>query len=65
MVILGGVVGEFVAAQQGPSDLILQYGSRWVARVFAILIILAAMDITPPTGVRMHRRMLFLAHARP
>jgi ABC-type nitrate/sulfonate/bicarbonate transport system permease component len=47
LAILGGVVGEFVGAQQGLSDLLLQYDYRLQgARVFAILIILPAMDIT-------------------
>ena len=61
MAILGAVVGEFVGAQEGLGYLILQYNYQLkVARVFAILIILAAMGITLHTLVTIrHRRMVF------
>ena len=61
MAILGAVVGEFVGAQEGLGYLILQYNYQLkVARVFAILIILAALGITLHTLVRiLHRRVVF------
>ena len=61
MAILGAVVGEFVGAQEELGYLILQYNYQLkVARVFAILIILAAMGITLHTLVRiLHRRVVF------
>lgn len=61
MAILGAVVGEFVGAQEGLGYLILQYNYQLkIARVFAILIILAAMGITLHTAVKiLHRRVVF------
>ena len=61
MSILGAVVGEFVGAQEGLGYLILQYNYQLkIARVFAILIILAAMGITLHTIVKiLHRRIVF------
>jgi NitT/TauT family transport system permease protein len=61
MAILGAVVGEFVGAQEGLGYLILQYNYQLkIARVFAILIILAAIGITLHTAVKiLHRRIVF------
>ena len=61
MAILGAVVGEFVGAQEGLGYLFLLYDYQLkAARVFAILIMLAAMGITLHTFVRiLHRRMVF------
>jgi NitT/TauT family transport system permease protein len=61
MAILGAVVGEFVGAQEGLGYLILQYNYQLkIARVFAILIILAAIGISLHTAVKMlHRRIVF------
>ena len=55
------MVGEFVGAKKGLGYLILQYNYQLkVARVFAILIILAALGITLHTLVRiLHRRVVF------
>jgi NitT/TauT family transport system permease protein len=59
--ILGAVVGEFVGAQQGLGYLILQYNySLKIARVFAVLVILAIMGITLHLAVDLlHRRVVF------
>jgi NitT/TauT family transport system permease protein len=61
MAILGAVVGEFVGAQEGLGYLILQYNYQLkIARVFAILIILAAIGISLHTTVKiLHRRIVF------
>jgi NitT/TauT family transport system permease protein len=61
MSILGAVVGEFVGAQEGLGYLILQYNYQLkIARVFAIIIILAVMGITLHTIVKvLHRRIVF------
>jgi NitT/TauT family transport system permease protein len=59
--ILGAVVGEFVGAQEGLGYLILQYNFELkIARVFAVLAILAAMGITLHIIVRtLHRKVVF------
>lgn len=59
--ILGAVVGEFVGAQEGLGYLILQYNFQLkIARVFAILVILAAMGITLHVIVKtLHRKIVF------
>jgi NitT/TauT family transport system permease protein len=61
MAILGAVVGEFVGAQEGLGYLILQYNYQLkIARVFAILIILAMIGVALHTSVRIvHRRVVF------
>jgi NitT/TauT family transport system permease protein len=65
IVILGAVVGEFVGAQEGLRYLIQQYNYQLkVARVFAILIILAAMGITLHALIRVLHRRVVLAQAR-
>jgi len=59
--ILGAVVGGFVGAQEGLGYLIVQHNYQLkIARVFAILIILAGIGISLHTAVKMlHRRIVF------
>lgn len=59
--ILGAVVGEFVGAQEGLGYLILQYNfALQIARVFAVLVVLAAMGIALHLLVDLlHRRVVF------
>jgi NitT/TauT family transport system permease protein len=61
MSILGAVVGEFVGAQEGLGYLILQYNYQLkIARVFAVLIILAVIGVALHTAVKVvHRRVVF------
>jgi len=61
LAILGAIVGEFVGAQEGLGYLILQYNFQLkIAKVFAILVVLAAMGITLHLIVKaLHRRVVF------
>lgn len=61
--VLGAIVGEFVGAQRGLGNLILQYNfSLDIAGVFAVLILLAAMGVILHLIMQaIQRRVIFWA----
>jgi len=61
--VLGAIVGEFVGAQQGLGNLILQFNvSLDIAGVFAVLILLAALGIALHLVMQaIERRVIFWA----
>ena len=61
--VLGAIVGEFVGAQRGLGNLILQFNvSLDIAGVFAVLILLAALGIALHLVMRaIERRVIFWA----
>ncbi|MBI1737342.1 MAG: ABC transporter permease [Candidatus Rokubacteria bacterium] len=61
--VLGAIVGEFVGAQKGLGNLILQYNfSLDIAGVFAVLILLSAMGVTLHLVMQaLQKRLIFWA----
>jgi NitT/TauT family transport system permease protein len=61
--VLGAIVGEFVGAQRGLGNLILQFNVTLdIAGVFAVLILLAALGIVLHLGMQaVERRVIFWA----
>jgi NitT/TauT family transport system permease protein len=61
--VLGAIVGEFVGAQQGLGNLILQYNFALdIAGVFAVLILLSVLGVTLHLAMRIiQTRLIFWA----
>ena len=61
--VLGAIVGEFVGAQQGLGNLILQFNfSLDVAGVFAVLILLSGLGVALHLGIQaIQKRLIFWA----
>ena len=61
--VLGAIVGEFVGAQQGLGNLILQFNvSLDIAGVFAVMILLAVLGIALHLVMQViQRRVIFWA----
>jgi NitT/TauT family transport system permease protein len=61
--VLGAIVGEFVGAQRGLGNLILQFNvSLDIAGVFAVLVLLSLMGVTLHLGMQaVQKRVIFWA----
>lgn len=61
--VLGAIVGEFVGAQRGLGNLILQFNFALdIAGVFAVLLLLSALGVTLHLGMQaIQRRVIFWA----
>jgi NitT/TauT family transport system permease protein len=61
--VLGAIVGEFVGAQQGLGNLILQYNFALdIAGVFAVLILLSVLGVTLHLAMQIiQTRLIFWA----